>query len=427
MKRRRVLAAAGATMAAGLGGLWLRPGDNGEPYNAYFRRLNEELQRNGPMRPVMVIDLDRVDYNLALVTDSLAKTGKHYRIVEKSLPSMKLLDYVSAKSGSKRFMSFHQPFLNHDARNIPDADLLLGKPLPIKSAEEFYARHRGTFDPSRQLQWLIDTPQRLQQYLELANRLGTSMLVNVEIDVGLHRGGVDSDGALIAILDLIHAHPEQLTFSGFMGYDAHVGAGVPGILGSPEELLDKAMASYQHYVDLARQRYPAMWQGSLTLNTGGSPSYRLHERESLSTEVSVGTALLKPSHYDLATLEGHRPAAFIATPVLKAEGPIRLPALDDRSAIFSWWDVNQRQTYFVYGGYWRADYEAPQGLQFNANFGHSANQEIVNGSPATNLRVDDHVFLRPMISESVLLEFGDLLVLRGGKIIDQWPVMSQNV
>jgi D-serine deaminase-like pyridoxal phosphate-dependent protein len=34
------------------------------------------------------------------------------------------------------------------------------------------------------------------------------------------------------------------------------------------------------------------------------------------------------------------------------------------------------------------------------------------------------VFLRPMISESVLLEFGDLLAVRGGKIVDHWPVFQ---
>ena len=111
--------------------------------------------------------------------------------------------------------------------------------------------------------------------------------------------------------------------------------------------------------------------------------------------------------------------------MLKKTGPIRLPGLDDRSRIFSWWDPNQRETFFVHGGWWRADYESPRGLQFNALFGHSANQEIVNASPAVGLGVGDQVFLRPQISESVLLEFGDLLAVRGGRIVDAWPVYTQ--
>lgn len=422
MRRRDVLLGLGAAAVAGA--WWLRPGDRGGPYDDYFRALNEELKRNGPMRPVMVIDLDRVDANLERVTSTLKRAGKHYRVVEKSLPSPKLLEYVCKRAGTKRLMSFHQPFLNHDAVLFPDSDLLLGKPLPVRSAERFYKYLKGPFDPARQLQWLIDTPERLAQYLALAQGVNTRMLVSVEIDVGLHRGGVQGNAMLAQMLDLIATNPERLEFAGFMGYDAQVGR-VPAALGSPEELLGKAMALYQGYVDFTRMNYPKLWREGLTLNTGGSPSYTVHEAEKLSTEVSVGSALVKPSHFDIATLAEHVPASFIATPVIKAAGPVRIPALDDKSKVFSWWDPNQRQTYFIYGGYWLAEYESPKGLQFNATIGHSANQEIVNGSPATGLGVDDHVFLRPAISEGVLLQFGDLVAVRGGKVVDYWPVLTE--
>ena len=40
-------------------GAWLRPGDRGGPYSEYFRALNNELKAKGPMRPVLLIDLDR--------------------------------------------------------------------------------------------------------------------------------------------------------------------------------------------------------------------------------------------------------------------------------------------------------------------------------------------------------------------------------
>lgn len=422
MKRRTFLLGAGAAV---IGGGWLaRPGDHGAPYDAYFSELNQELKKNGPMRPCLVIDLDRMDHNLDLVTSRLKGAGKNYRIVEKSLPSQKLIEYISKRSGSRRLMSFHQPFLNDDARLFPDADLLLGKPLPVRTAELFYKNHQGPFDPSRQLQWLNDTPERLREYLELARGLGTRMRINLEIDVGLHRGGVSSNAMLGQMLDIIQANPQQLEFAGFMGYDAHVGFGVPPILGSTQELLAKAMAIYQVYVDFARSQYPRLWNDDLTLNAGGSPSYSVHTQEKVSTEISTGTALLKPTHYDIETLKDHVPAAFIATPVIKAVGPIEYPALDEKSRVFSWWDVNQRSLYYIYGGFWRADYESPKGLQFNELLGVSANQENVSGSPATALKVDDQVFLRPQIVEGVLLQFGDLVAMRGGKIVDYWPPLS---
>lgn len=426
MKRRRVLLGGMGLGATALAGGWmLRPHDDGAPHDPYFAALNRELRQNGPMRPCLLIDLDRLDHNIDQVVASVARRpGRQYRIVEKSLPSPGLIDYVMRRSGSRRLMSFHQPFLNHDAARFADADILLGKPLPARSAERFYREHQGGFDPARQLQWLVDTNERVAQYLELARGLGTTLRLNIEIDVGLHRGGVADKATLSAMLSVIAAHPGQLTFAGFMGYDPHVGMGVPRILGTPDALLARAMTLYQGYVDHVRAEHPRLWRDDLTLNAAGSPTYRLHESETLSNDICVGTGLLKPSHYDLPTLAEHRPAAWIATPVLKSTGPVRIPALDERSRLFSWWDVNQRETYFLYGGNWMADFASPRGLRGNALYGRSSNQEIVNGAPSTGLAVDDHVFLRPQQTEGVLLQFGDLLAVRGGRIQEQWPVFA---
>ncbi|AZD68032.1 D-serine deaminase, pyridoxal phosphate-dependent [Pseudomonas chlororaphis] len=423
-RRNFLLGTAGVgALLAGVGA-WLRPADRGGPYSDYFRALNRELKAHGPMRPVMLIDLDRLDHNIDVVLQSVKRGGKQLRLVEKSLPSPELLAYIGQRAGTQRLMSFHQPFLNHDAQRFPKADILLGKPLPVRSAELFYQGHKGPFDPARQLQWLIDTPEHLQQYLALARGLGTRLRINIELDVGLHRGGVKDSLELGPLLTLIAANPQHLEFAGFMGYDPFVGMGVPGILGSPEALFAKVMQRYQSAVDFTRQRHPVLWQPGLTLNTAGSPSYRMHEQEQLSSEVSVGTAMLKPTHYDLPSLSEHRPAAYIATPVLKSTGPVRIPALDDKSKLFAWWDPNQRETFFIYGGNWLAEFESPSGLQSNGLFGRSSNQEMVNGSPAVGLGPDDQVFLRPMQSEAVLLQFGDLLAVRGGRIVESWPVYS---
>ncbi|NMX59366.1 MULTISPECIES: DSD1 family PLP-dependent enzyme [unclassified Pseudomonas] len=402
----------------------MRPSDRGGPYSEYFRRLNDELKAHGPMRPVMLIDLDRLDHNIDVVMQSVQRGGKHLRLVEKSLPSPGLLAYIAKRAGTARLMSFHQPFLNHDAQVFPEADILMGKPLPVRSAELFYQTHKGPFDPARQLQWLLDTPERLQHYLALAQGLGTRLRVNIELDVGLHRGGISDNAVLGRMLTLISANPQHLEFAGFMGYDPFVGMGVPGILGSPQALFEQVMQRYNGHVDFTRQQFAGLWREGLTLNTAGSPSYRIHEQETLSTEVSVGTALLKPTHYDLPSLSEHVPAAFIATPVLKSTGSVEIPALDGKSRVFSWWDPNQRETFFIYGGNWMAQFESPQGLQSNELFGRSSNQEMVNGSPAVGLNIEDQVFLRPTQSEFVLLQFGDLLGVRDGKIVETWPVYA---
>lgn len=422
MRRRSFLLGTAALAAAGAGLLMARPRDAGGGYDDYFRALNDELRRHGPMRPCLVLDLDRLDHNIGVLRESI-RAPKHFRVVAKSLPSEKLIGYVFDKAQTNRLMAFHQPFLNIEARSFPDSDILLGKPLPVRSAQLFYEQHKGRFDPVRQLQWLIDTPERLNQYLELARGLATRLRINIEIDVGLHRGGAQTTAALDTLLALIRQHPQQLEFAGFMGYDPHV-VKLPRIAGTRESLFAQVLARYQMFVEFARGRYADLWRDDLTLNGAGSPTYRLHGADSPANDLAVGSGLVKPTDFDLDTLAGHVPALFIATPVLKITDGLALPELDGLSRVLRGWDPNQQRGFFIYGGYWKAKPESPQGLRTNPMYGRSSNQELLTGSTGIQLKPDDQVFLRPTQSEGVMLEFGDLLVTRAGRIVDRWPVLD---
>ncbi|MFZ5757177.1 MAG: alanine racemase [Pseudomonadota bacterium] len=431
MKRRKVLIGAAAAAGVAATGWLLRPEDRGAPHDAWFRSLNDLLRAQGPGRPVLVVDLDRLERNCARLQETAAGHGKKLRIVAKSLPSLPMLQHVLARTGSNRLMSFHQPFLSALAAQAPASDLLLGKPMPVRAAETFYRRlgNQGGFDPSRQLQWLVDSHERLQQYAQLARSLGTKMQVNVEIDVGLHRGGLAVPEQLDPLLATMAADPDHLVFSGFMGYDAHVGK-VPSILESRDTSLARANAVYRGFMARAQALRPALDTATLTLNGAGSPTFRLHDAQSPLNEISVGSALVKPSDFDLEPLADFEPAAFIATPVLKAMDGLRLPGSDLIGNTWAMWDRNRRRTFFIYGGKWMAHFVSPPGLADNTLYGSSSNQAIANASPAVELAVDDYVFLRPTQSEAVLLQFGDLVAVRGtgtpegARIEAWWPVLA---
>ena len=407
-------------MMAGL--FW--PKDTGAPHDPYFAAINTELRKHGPAHPCLVIDLDRLDHNLALVRQATGP-GRSLRIVAKSLPSLPLLDYVMKAAGSHRLMAFHQPFLSEEAKRFPQADILLGKPMPVRAAAAFYDQLRGGFDPARQLQWLIDTPERLAQYLALAQERGLRMRINIELDVGLHRGGVAQEQVLLSMLDMIERNPAQLAFGGFMGYEPHV-AKLPRIFGTPAQLHGKVMQRYQALKDIAVGAYPRLLDSDITLNAGGSMSYRLYEKQSLINDVSVGSALVKPADFDLGLLASHQPAMFIATPVLKKLDGTTIPGADWVGKFGAWWNPNRRRTYFLYGGHWLARYESPRGLLEHPMMGYSTNQQFVNGSAATALAPDDYVFLRPTQSEAVMLQFGAMVILRQGRIVDYWPVLGSS-
>lgn len=408
-----------AVAAAATGALLWRPGDRGRPYDAYFNRLNDTLKASGPGRPVMLIDLDRVNHNADVIVGSVGP-DKTYRVVVKSLPSVPLLGHIMARTRTDALMVFHQPFLNAVAENFQDADALLGKPMPVSAARTFYRKLKpGPFDASTQVQWLIDTQERLLQYQSLARELGIRMQVNVEIDVGLHRGGIPEPAALDPLLATIQADPGHLELSGLMGYEPQL-TGLRADLEHPE--VRKVLGMYRGFMD--RVRNAGIDVGKLTLNGAGSHTLRIYERDDTMNDLAAGSGVVKPTDFDTFHLAENQPAIFIATPVLKRYDRLRIPG-DNESLekVMSWWDPNMRRTYYMYGGFWKARFESPAGMEDSLY--RSTNQSPFTTSTSVDLAVDDYVFLRPTQSEFVMLQFGDLLVVKDGELVDRWPVFQQ--
>ena len=72
---------------------------------SYFQQLQQALTDAGLAEPVLVIDRDRLDTNIAALKAMLPE-GMAYRIVAKSLPCAELLEYVAAQTETHRLMSF---------------------------------------------------------------------------------------------------------------------------------------------------------------------------------------------------------------------------------------------------------------------------------------------------------------------------------
>ncbi|GAA5133299.1 alanine racemase [Alloalcanivorax gelatiniphagus] len=422
MKRRTFLIALGGGLALAW---WLKPGDRGAPHPPYFQALNDLFRQHGPGRPVLLIDRQRLAANCQRLT-ALLPPGRDYRIVAKSLPSVPLIREVMAQTGTRRVMVFHQPFITALATAEPGCDLLLGKPMPVNAAERFYEElpAQAAFDPDQQLQWLIDSEARLREYLALAEKRQRRLLINIELDVGLHRGGLATPEQLDPLLALIEAHPERLGFSGFMGYDAHVGK-LPAVVESRQDSLRKSQAVYQSFIDRLYQLQPKYREQRLTFNGAGSPTVALHGDETPLNELAVGSALVKPTDFDLDTLAEFEPAAFIAAPVLKAMDGLQLPGPLPLGDAWALWDPNRARTYFIYGGYWKAQPVSPPGIEANGLYGASTNQMMYNGADSTALEVNDQIFFRPTQSEFVLLQFGDLAAVSDGSLQDWWPPLPQ--
>lgn len=416
---RRTLMFGGAGLA-GAAILMSKPGDESGPRDPYFLGLQGALHTAGIASPVLVIDKARLNANIDTLTGHLPP-GMAYRIVAKSLPSLRLITHIRQRAGTDRLMTFNQPMLNALTSAMPDADQLLGKPLPAAAVRNYFE----TLSPDEvaaaaKVQWLVDTPARLRQYQELARATGQVLRINLELDVGLHRGGFEAGDAFRSALETIRDAPE-FTLSGLMGYEPHLAA-LPEALGWRERAKSGAWRRYGDALAQVSDVFGSEAVSGLVRNAAGSPTYRYYQDTGIANEVSAGSCLVKPTHFDTPLLEPHLPASFIATPVIKVMEKTFLPGLEFAAEGQRIWDPNVSKTLFTYGGNWMADPVDPPGLSYNKTFGRSSNQEMLTGGHNLMIAPDEFVFYRPHQSEAVFLQFGDIAIYENGEITDRWPV-----
>ena len=385
----------------------LRAPDRGAGgHDAYFTALQAALKRAGVAQPTLVVDRQLLQANIATVRAALSPTRLALRVVTKSLPAPALLEAVIAGAGATRLMVFNGVMLDEMVAFRPQADVLLGRPLPVAQVADFVRRHANNPAPAAQPQWLADSLQRLRQYADIGG--DAPLRINLEIDVGLHRGGLPDLRALAEAVDLVRADP-HLRLTGLMGYDAHLAR-------ASQAEAARVRDRYAAAVKLLSEKVGGV--GDLTLNTAGSGTYGLHLDDVAANEVAIGSAFVKPAHFDLPALKTLRPAAFIVQPVLKVMDPALFPGREGLTRAFNTLDANSRRGFFLYGGYGDARPVSPPGLRFSPIWG---GRGMLEGSAKVVLAQDDFVFMRPTESEGVFLQFGDIAVYDGEEISAWWP------
>jgi len=384
---------------------------------SYFQQLQTALAHAKLAEPILVIDRDRLDANIDRLKTHLPQ-DMAYRIVAKSLPSAPLIAYVASRAGTDRLMSFNTNMVEQLIALMPEADQLLGKPIPLAAVKSTFERADTSAARAlqHQVQWLIDTPERLGQYEAFAASSGLNLRINLEIDVGLHRGGMEPGDALLSALQLIQ-QSEQLELSGLMGYEPHLSK-LPNLAGWPKRAKKGAADRFGEALAQVSSVFGEGHCHSMIRNMAGSPTFGLYQDTDLANEIAAGSALVKPSDFDLPILKDFLPASFIATPAIKVSNGVRLPGLEYANRALG--KPKSGKTVFLHGGYWKADPVYPGGLKYSNLFGRSSNQEMLVAPKNSSLKVDDFVFLRPTQSEAVFLQFPKIAVFSGGDIVDRW-------
>lgn len=398
-------------------------------------KLSAALKANKTFQPTLVIDLPSLDDNIHLASKQIP-IDSELRLVVKSLPSLALLAHIVEQNNCKRFMCFHVPFLVQIQNAYPNADILFGKPMPA-AAFEALVSSRSSSDVSSSasslsnIQWLIDSPKRLKEYEATARENQQVIRVNLEINVGLNRGGFELDRSFDDALSFID-QSSHLKFSGLMGYEAHASK-MPLVFGGLKREVARCLKTYEAFKARA-SRYS---DDTTCFNTGGSTTFAQYARQesqgsevsknnqSTCNDISLGSILLKPSDFDLPHLHEYKPALFIATPLLKQINNIALPGPKVITKALVASKVLPEKSGYIYGGNWLAKPVYPTGMRQVTLFGRSSNQELYSFENDATISPDDVVLFRPTQSESVLLQFGEIVVVRDNEIVDRWAPLSQ--
>lgn len=370
----------------------------------YLAKLSTELRDYGLDRPAIVVDLDALDRNIQAVLLN-ADSELSWRLVAKSLPSWPLLRYLNNALGTKNLMVFSEPMLK-ELLTCSKGDLLLGRPVLADAAHRVLSMHPQAV---QRVQWLIDCPERLVEYADIAKGMGVKLRVSLELDVGLHRGGFSEQH----LSDLSKAFSErpELLLSGFMGYEPHLSK-LPRLLQRP------AQARFSRACQ-AFQQWGAQFGDNLCFNTGGSTTFHHYSGKDDVNDISFGSVLVLPSDFEKASSLGFEPAVFIATPILKLLKGNPWPGLEWIS-----WLRRNAVDIVIQGGYFMGDPIYPGGFGYSAIFGRSTNQEIWSAKESSEVSPGDIALLRPAQSEFVMSTYGKILAHRSGKEIQEWSTLS---
>jgi D-serine deaminase-like pyridoxal phosphate-dependent protein len=370
--------------------------------------------------PLVLVDTEALDANVARLTERTRATGKTVRLASKSVRSPALMRRIADASGGavRGVMAYaageHSYLAAHGF-----TDIVVGYPTvqPADLAHAVAANRAGV-----SLALMVDCAPHVDAIAAAAREGGVVLPVLVDVDVsyrplllarfgvrphlGVRRSPLREPAEVVDLVARIAARPE-LRFEGVMAYEAHV-AGVPdrGIVRRAIKRLaaPRVVEARAAVVRALEERgSPAR-----VVNGGGTGSSDANASEAALTEITVGSGFLAShlfDHYDALTL---RPAAFFALQVT------RRPA----SRIVT-----------CHGGGWvasgpsgrdRAPIPAyPDGLSLLGLEGVGEVQTPLRLPRGFDVSIGDPVFFRHAKAGEVAEHANEYLLVQGDRIVDR--------
>ncbi len=290
----------------------------------------------GRRLPLAFVDRDALDRNLERVCRQLRAHGLPLRIASKSLRVVALLRRLIDRSGGalRGVMCYAVEEAAFLAAQGFD-DLLVAYPPHQHGDVALAARLTAE---GRQIHLVADSAEGCERLSEVARAAGVTLSVVLCVDMSLALGGLHLGvrrSPLHEVADVVAlarrvAGSPGLRFSGLMAYEAQV-AGLPDdnpfepLLNPVKRLVRRA--SVRELGPRRRAMVAALRQAGLPpalVNGGGSGSLDTTPRDSGVTELTAGSAFLKPHLFDYYTndhMQALEPACFFVLEATRKPHP----------------------------------------------------------------------------------------------------------
>lgn len=349
--------------------------------------------------PSLLIDLDALESNLAIVHQRIIAAGLHVRSHGKAhkCPAIAHLQLAAGALGiCCQKASEAELFADAGITDILITNQLVGQAKVERAAALAHRVKLGV---------CVDDVLQIEQLGEAATRAGSKISVMIEIDVGLGRCGITTAEAALVLAEQIAKHAPALTLGGIHAY-----TGNAQHLREPEERVAAVGVAVDRVTDIKWALETAGFPCP-TVTGAGTGTYMLEAASELYTEVQPGSYVLMDADY----------------------AANRLPpgAVPLRHALFGLCTVISVQgTHAVLDGGLKAfavDHGLPQ-IQVPGWSVKSLSDEhcvVVPDAGAQPLKVGDKVRLIPGHCDPTVNLHDWLIAFRGEKVEEVWPVLAR--
>ncbi|MDN5605250.1 MAG: alanine racemase [Kocuria sp.] len=378
--------------------------------------------------PIGVIDRDALDANIEALRERAG--GLPIRVASKSLRIPGVMSYVLARPGFRGIMAFSLEealaLVEKGCDDVLVAYPTTNRPGLRRLAANRRARERITLtvDSSEHLDFVEKyiregesegsasalPPVRLCLEVDASLRIWEKVLAD-RVHLGARRSPVRTPEQALDIVRQISRRPHIalvgiLSYEGQIAGQANAGKGLKAMVTrrmqgmSVDELKDRrtrVIAAVREEQDLE------------FVNGGGTGSLETSTSEGTLTELGAGSGLLSPGLFDGYQQFHHRPAAFIATPVVRRPAPGWVTVFEggwiasgppgaDRAPTIAW----------------------PEGLKYSPTEGPGEVQTPLRGPGAETLGLGDLVYFRHAKAGELAEHLPEYQVVSGGRILETW-------